>query len=235
MSSRAQPARPLIGGDSSTLSTRHAQNKLTLPNRCFSFNTVDEIVEALNEENTDWSRETLRQLTQRSPTSVRIALRQMRLGKKWTISETFQRELHIASKCLQSHDFSEGVTALLIEKRPPEWDPPTLEESTDEVTDPFFRIGEGDRPRMSLLKNDQEDYTTYPHAWIGLPSETEVENLLEQGSLPPDGIIQYFVDGRNGKAGVVEKVEDILRRKTKIVEGRCVWQSPSQISFSQEW
>lgn len=88
---------------------------------------------------------------------------------------------------------------------------------------------------MSLLKNDQEDYTTYPHSWIGLPSETEVENLLEQGSLPPDGIIQYFVDGRNGKAGVVEKVEDILRRKTKIVEGRCFWQSPSQISFSQEW
>jgi 3-hydroxyisobutyryl-CoA hydrolase len=40
----------------------------------------------------------------------------MRLGKSWSISETFQREYQMAAKFMRHPDFTEGVSALLIQK-----------------------------------------------------------------------------------------------------------------------
>ena len=40
---------------------------------------------------------------------------------------------------MQTHDFLEGVRALLIDKdNEPQWDPPTPEEVTDEMLDALF-------------------------------------------------------------------------------------------------
>ncbi|RPA95232.1 ClpP/crotonase [Choiromyces venosus 120613-1] len=196
--------------------------------RCFKFNTIEEILEALTQEDSDWARQTLESIKSCSPTAVRVTLRQLRAGKEWTISETFQREMHMAAKFMEGKDFVEGVDALLISKTmEPKWDPPSLEASDESVTNPYFTVGERDRPRLQLLRDESDagfvDYKEYPHAKIGLPSEAEVRRLLRERKMLPDDIIPYLVEDRNGKIGLVEKVRDIIARKVGTGVDRAVW------------
>ncbi|KAI9874571.1 MAG: hypothetical protein M1830_009601 [Pleopsidium flavum] len=188
--------------------------------RCFAHDTIPDILAALESENTDWSRATLKTLHERSPTSVKVALRQMRLGRSWTIAETFQREYHIAAKFMQHPDFVEGVSARLIRKPPttPVWNPRTLETTEDAVTEEFFRVeGEG---RLPLFRQGRAaDYEEYPHAWIGLPREREVETFVRDGGRSKKDVMQEFLGRRGSKMGAREKVGEILERMTVEREG----------------
>jgi 3-hydroxyisobutyryl-CoA hydrolase len=198
--------------------------------RCFSHNTVAEIISALKGETgetKEWAEQTLKTLHQRSPTSVHVALRQMRLGSAWSIRETFQREHQMAAKFMRHPDFTEGVSALLIRKpapgeakQPPKWQPATLEDikEEDNVAEPFFEV-EGQR--LKLLSDD--DYSVYPHARFSLPTEGEVERLVRQGEKSPKGVVDYFVAMRNGKQGVKEVVQEIVDRRTRNEDGKAVW------------
>jgi len=138
----------------------------------------------------------------------------------------------MAAKFVEGRDFVEGVDALLISKTSePKWDPPTLESSNESVTDPYFTVKEGDRPRLQLLRDESDasfvDYRQYPHARIGLPSETEVRQLIRERKMLPDDIIPYLVENRNGKIGLVEKVRDIIDRKVGTGVDRAIWKEES--------
>jgi len=144
----------------------HIQGELrNAIDRCFGKTSVPEIIAALKAEQGEtkqWAEKTLATLHQRSPTAVYVTLRQMQLGKEWTISETFQREHQIASKFMAHPDFTEGVHALLIRKDgKPAWKPASLEDvkPQDNIADPFFLV-EGAQ-RLALLS--QVDYKEYPH------------------------------------------------------------------------
>lgn len=194
--------------------------------RCFSLNSVPEILAALEAETGDtkaWAEKTIDVLHQRSPTSVYVTLRQMRLGKDWTIKETFQREHLMAEKFMRHPDFVEGVSARLIHKpaRKPEWQPASLESITaeDNIADSFFET-EGSK-RLGLLSD--RDYKTYPWQY-GSPSEKMVEDFVREGGKTPRGIVNYFVDLRKGKQGVKEVVQEIVDRKVKKDDdGKAVW------------
>lgn len=199
--------------------------------RCFSLNSVPEILSALRAESgetKEWAEQTLKTLHERSPTSVYVALRQMRLGRTWSISETFRREHQMAAKFMKHPDFTEGVSALLIRKpadgqprTPPKWQTAPLEDikPEDNIVDPFFEVD--GRQRLNLLST--VDYSRYPHAKFSLPTETEVEQFVRKGEKSPRGVVNYFVELRNGKQGVKEVVEEILRRKTVTEAGKAVW------------
>ena len=194
---------------------------------------IEEILSALQEsvENPNtpddirkWADKTRKTILQRSPTSVKVALSQVRRGKKWNIAQTFQHEHNIASKFMEHPDFVEGVSARLIQKpaATPKWEPPTLEEVDDVTVGSFFS-----EPLTLELANNGEgtSYVDYPHAWIGLPRETEVEAVVKGGQqLDAEGVVQHFVSRRNGKMGVREKVEEILQRRTSESEGVLSWQ-----------
>ncbi|KAL2011445.1 hypothetical protein VTN00DRAFT_4163 [Thermoascus crustaceus] len=193
--------------------------------RCFKHNTVEEIFKALENEASsetstkEWARKTLETLSQRSPTSLRVTLRQLRLGKKWSIAETFQREHQIASHFMRHHDFVEGVKARLMSKPPatPKWQPATLAEVTDDVVDQFFTIPAGES-RLPLY-NDV-DYENYPHAHYALPSEKEIEKFVRDNSLTRKQTVNDFVSKWGHKEGVREKVAEVLARRTvKTPEG----------------
>jgi 3-hydroxyisobutyryl-CoA hydrolase len=194
--------------------------------RCFSLNSIPEILAALNAETgatKEWAQKTLEVLHQRSPTSVYVTLRQMRLGKDWSIKEAFQREHLLAEKFMRHPDFVEGVSARLIDKpaRKPEWQPATLEDikPEDKIADSFFKT-EGSA-RLGLLSN--VDYKTYPWRY-GSPSEEMVKDIVKTGEKTPRGIVNHFVDLRKGKQGVKEVVQEILNRKVKTnEEGKAVW------------
>ncbi|KKK20460.1 hypothetical protein P175DRAFT_0498677 [Aspergillus ochraceoroseus IBT 24754] len=189
--------------------------------RCFGHDTVEGIIKALEQETEQkkWAQKTLETLSIRSPTSLKVTLRQLRLGRKWSISETFQREHHIAARFMRHPDFVEGVKARLVSKpaRQAEWQPATLGEVADEQVSEFFNIPEGET-RMSLLS--EGDYEAYPHARFGLPSEKEIEKFVRAGSESQKQIVDEFVAKWGNKDGVKEKVAEVLaRRTTKTPEG----------------
>ncbi len=99
-----------------------------------------------------WAKDTLETIRKRSPTSVYVTLRQMQLGRRWSISETFRREFAIAEKFMAHPDFTEGVSALLIRKDGnPQWQPKSLDDVSpkDRIEEPFFET-EAERPEKGL-------------------------------------------------------------------------------------
>lgn len=181
----------------------------------------------------DWAKKTRETLLQRSPTSAHVTLRQLREGARWDIAETFRRELGLAERFMSHPDFVAGVSALLIHKpkTTPIWTPARFEDVKAVDVARFFSS-----PSTELaLADDVEGQTAtgwpwrmYPHSWTALPGEGEVKRVLrEMGEKAQSGddVVEEVVRRRDGKAGVREKVEDILRRKTMNENGLVVWRT----------
>jgi len=95
----------------------------------------------------DWVDAALATLRAGSPTSARVILEQYRRGKYLSLREVFMRELNMSVRCVRGHDYPEGVRALLIDKdRNPRWDPPTVDQVSDELVASFFIPAEGMDP-----------------------------------------------------------------------------------------
>ncbi|KAF7862671.1 hypothetical protein EAF04_007544 [Stromatinia cepivora] len=171
----------------------------------------------------EWIEKTLATLHQRSPTSVHVALRQMRIGKDWSITETFQREYQIAAKFMRHPDFTEGIHSLLIRgDNSPQWQPKTLEDISpeDQIADPFFEV-EGSQ-RIKLLSG--RDYHEYPFKF-GVPRENEVEKVVREGGKSMFQVVNHFLQATEGKQGVKEVVSEIIERKTTKNElGHLEWE-----------
>ncbi|KAL5343133.1 ClpP/crotonase-like domain-containing protein [Aspergillus crustosus] len=186
--------------------------------KCFGYDTIEEITQALeneaqHERYSEWALKTLQTLSSRSPTSLKVTLRQLRLGRKWDISETFQREQQIAARFMRHPDFVEGVKARLMSKPPRQasWQPGTLTEVTNDQVNDFLTIPK-DQKRMPLLS--EGNYKEYPHAHYGLPSEKEIEKFVRASSLTHAKVTEHFVIEWGHKEGVQEKLHEVLSRRT---------------------
>ncbi len=78
-------------------------------------------------------------LATKSPTSMKIALEQMRVGGKLSFTGAMRLEYRIVSRLGRSADFFEGVRAVIVDKdQAPRWAPATLAEvSAEAVADHF--------------------------------------------------------------------------------------------------
>ena len=176
-----------------------------------------------SEDAKKWATKTRETILARSPTSVKVTLEQLRRGRKWNIAETFRKEHSIASQFMAHHDFVEGVMSRLVQKRKPEWQPKDLEGVSRQDVETFFS-NDQQQPLQLLNTGDGTAYDEYPHAWIGLPKEKEVEQAVKDGpSTSREDIVRHFLSVKNGKMGVREKVEEILARKTQEQDGRLEW------------
>jgi 3-hydroxyisobutyryl-CoA hydrolase len=202
--------------------------------RCFSHDSVRAIIAQLEAEEgpmQEWAEQTLATIRMRSPTSVHVTLRQMQLGKNWTIAETFKREHSIASKFMKHPDFVEGVSAKLIRKNElgkaaedPSWKPASLDDigPKDNIAEDFFTQDE--KSKNFRLLNDR-DYREYPFGKFGVPHETDVERVVRNGETSANGIVRHFINERRGKQGVKEVVQDIVNRKVRTENGHTVWKA----------
>ncbi|MDH3474282.1 MAG: enoyl-CoA hydratase/isomerase family protein [Rhodospirillales bacterium] len=114
--------------------------------RCFAQDSVEAILDALEAEGGDWAETTRAHLLTRSPTSLKVAFRQLREGAALDFDQAMIMEYRLASACVAGHDFPEGVRAAVIDKdRRPAWRPATLAEVGDALVDRHFMPpGEGD-------------------------------------------------------------------------------------------
>lgn len=111
----------------------------------FRFDTVEEIFAALSARDDAFSRETLETLQKRSPTSLKLTLRLLRLGRESaSLIECLEREFAAGTEILRRHDFYEGVRAALVDKdRNPRWRPARLDGVTEDDLAPYFAAHSG--------------------------------------------------------------------------------------------
>lgn len=97
----------------------------------FATGSVESILarlDALQGPLADWGGGTAAAIRGKSPTSLRIALRQIRAAGELAFEDCIRLDWRIANAILDGHDFYEGVRAALVDKdQSPRWNPATLE------------------------------------------------------------------------------------------------------------
>ncbi|MFN3717754.1 MAG: enoyl-CoA hydratase/isomerase family protein [Rhizobium rhizophilum] len=108
--------------------------------RCFAFETVEEIIAALEREKGDLAAKTLAAIRAKSPTSLKVTLKMLREARRSKDLETcLEREFAGTLQVVKVPDFYEGIRAAIIDKdRNPKWFPATLEGVAPESVDAFF-------------------------------------------------------------------------------------------------
>ena len=113
--------------------------------RCFTQNAIEGILDALETEaarggeQSAWAAETRTGLLTKSPTSLKITLRQLTIGRDYDLDAALALEYRMTQHVMAAHDFYEGVRAMLIDRdRKPQWQPATLAEVTDTLVDAYF-------------------------------------------------------------------------------------------------
>ena len=111
----------------------------------FAGASIEEILAAVEDVakmdggGTAWAAKIAATIRAKSPTSLRIALQQMRRGKDWSFEECMQAEFRIVSRVIREHDFYEGVRAVIVDKdNRPRWQPATLAEVTPAMVEAHF-------------------------------------------------------------------------------------------------
>ena len=109
-------------------------------NQCFAFDTVEDIVQVLKRQANQWALAQLAILATKSPQTLKIALKQMRLGAGATsFAENMAMEYRIGARVVGLHDFQEGVRAVILDKdNMPIWKPATLAGVTEDMLDAIF-------------------------------------------------------------------------------------------------
>ena len=111
--------------------------------RIFAGDDLEMIQKRLSETvgNSDWpdAERAAESLSRMSPTSLNIALRQMRFGADHDFAECMNMEYRIVSRVLDGDDFYEGVRAQIIDKdRNPGWKPERLSDVDSADIDRYF-------------------------------------------------------------------------------------------------
>lgn len=108
--------------------------------RCFSPFDVEQILARLDREGTEWARDTAALLRQKSPTSLKVTVRQLLAGAKLRdFAAAIRMEYRLTQHFMAGHDFYEGVRAAVLDKdQAPRWQPATLAEVSDEAVERYF-------------------------------------------------------------------------------------------------
>ncbi|MBM4779782.1 MAG: enoyl-CoA hydratase/isomerase family protein [Archangiaceae bacterium] len=89
----------------------------------FGHDTIDAVLHALETRGDDWPREQARVIRSRSPQSLAVTMEQLRRGRVATrFEDVMAMEFRLATRMVRTHDFQEGVRAVIVEKdNAPKW------------------------------------------------------------------------------------------------------------------
>ena len=108
--------------------------------RLFAHDTVEAIFSALEADGSDWALSQLAILKTKSPQSLKVTLRQLRLGATLpSFADNMAMEYRLGGRVVRTHDFQEGVRAVVVDKdNRPNWSPADLSGVTDADLDALF-------------------------------------------------------------------------------------------------
>jgi 3-hydroxyisobutyryl-CoA hydrolase len=122
----------------------------------FNESRLEKIIENLEKENSDWSKQQLKLLSKMSPSSLKVAIKQLEVGLNKSLKECLEMEYQLCLRFCSKNDFSEGVRAVLIDRGDkPKWSPASLNDIDDKLIDWYFKpLSEDDKlilPNSSKL------------------------------------------------------------------------------------
>ncbi|QIK78220.1 enoyl-CoA hydratase/isomerase family protein [Sphingomonas piscis] len=134
-------AKGAIGAFAGTVPDGRLEQNLAVIARTFASDRFEDILDALEAEQSDWAETELITLRSKSPLSCKVSLRLLAEGAdRASFEDEMRAEYALAANVVRTPDFVEGVRALLIDKtNDPQWRPATPEEVTDEMVDTLFK------------------------------------------------------------------------------------------------
>jgi enoyl-CoA hydratase len=115
--------------------------------RHFGRDSVEEILSGLDADAPEWAHTTAAALRSKSPTSLKIAFRQLRDGLKLDFEECMRLEYRIVHRIFSAHDFYEGTRAVVVDKdQTPSWRPGSLDEVSEDEVAAYFAPLEDELP-----------------------------------------------------------------------------------------
>jgi len=107
--------------------------------RHFGASTLEDVLRSLECDGGAWAHKQLEALATKSPTSLRIAFRQIREGRGLDFEDCMRMEYRLARACMDRPDFYEGVRCVILDKEgSPSWTPASLAEVEDDEIDRIF-------------------------------------------------------------------------------------------------
>lgn len=138
----AQPVDPILDGLNEIQPPGDVQNEREHIREHFSAPALEDIFRSLaraEAKGSEWAARTLAGLRKCSPTSLAVTLRHVRAARDLDIRRTLIEDYRLAVRCLEAHDFHEGVRAVLRDKDgKPVWSPERFEDLSIETTDRYF-------------------------------------------------------------------------------------------------
>jgi enoyl-CoA hydratase len=133
-------AKGAIGAFSATAPEARIEENLAVIARTFASDRFEDILAALEAEDSEWAETELITLRSKSPLSCKVSLRLLAEGAtRASFEDEMRAEYALASRVARTHDFIEGVRALLIDKdNDPHWDPAAPEQVTGQMVDDLF-------------------------------------------------------------------------------------------------
>ncbi|NIM40172.1 MAG: enoyl-CoA hydratase/isomerase family protein [Hydrogenophaga sp.] len=113
-------------------------------NAVFGLDDVKSMVAALEASGSDWAKETLHTLRQRSPLMLHVVLEQIRRARGMGLADDLRMERDLVHHCFHlrpgaASETVEGVRALAIDKdHAPKWNPARIEDVTAQSVAAFF-------------------------------------------------------------------------------------------------
>ena len=106
----------------------------------FAMTSVEGIVAALEAQGGEWAKAQLETLKTKSPQTMKVAFRQLKLGAKMDdFADNMAMEYAIGARVVRRHDFLEGVRAVIVDKDgSPRWNPDRLDAVTESMLDEIF-------------------------------------------------------------------------------------------------
>lgn len=130
----------VVSARGETITPEMPPERLSLIDRCFGAERMEDILDALSRETDPFAAETLAQLSTKSPTSLKVTLALYRQGRVAPDLRTcLEREFAVTAGMIAGHDFYEGVRAAIIDKdRNPQWAPADLSGVSDGAVAQYF-------------------------------------------------------------------------------------------------
>jgi enoyl-CoA hydratase len=108
--------------------------------RLFASDRLEDILAALEADDSDWAQQQLATLRTKSPQACKVSLRLLAEGGAMpSFADEMAQEYAVATRVGRLPDFAEGVRAVIIDKdNAPKWNPATPEAVTQDRIDAIF-------------------------------------------------------------------------------------------------
>ncbi|KAK4424775.1 putative 3-hydroxyisobutyryl-CoA hydrolase 3 [Sesamum alatum] len=129
-----------------------ACTRLDIIDKCFSKKTIEDILSSLETEvlscGGKWMVNAINYMRSASPTSLKISLKSIREARSSTLEQCLRHDYIIVRHMIRrtfNNDFFEGSRAMFFDKdKKPKWNPPRLEEVSEEFVKKFFNDVDND-------------------------------------------------------------------------------------------